>query len=77
MVIYCKPNENEYKGQGFGNFRISIVSAVPVRTASNQPYRLQKFKLRLCYASDVRQPNVEVITAIRNFLMFSSVILVF
>ncbi|KAJ9554786.1 hypothetical protein OSB04_009400 [Centaurea solstitialis] len=33
---------------------------VPVRTASDQPYRLQKFKLRLFYASDVRQPNVEV-----------------
>lgn len=33
---------------------------VPVRTASDQPYRLQKFKLRLFYASDIRQPNVEV-----------------
>lgn len=33
---------------------------VPVRTANDQPYRLQKFKLRLSYASDVRQPNVEV-----------------
>ncbi|KVH90571.1 hypothetical protein Ccrd_007407 [Cynara cardunculus var. scolymus] len=33
---------------------------VPVRTASDQPYRLQKFKLRMFYASDVRQPNVEV-----------------
>ncbi|KAL4591859.1 hypothetical protein LXL04_004833 [Taraxacum kok-saghyz] len=33
---------------------------VPVRTASDQPYRLQKFKLRMVYASDVRQPNVEV-----------------
>ncbi|XP_010247554.1 PREDICTED: trafficking protein particle complex subunit 8 isoform X2 [Nelumbo nucifera] len=32
---------------------------VPVRTASDQPYRLHKFKLRLFYASDVRQPNVE------------------
>ncbi|CAL5356979.1 unnamed protein product [Camellia sinensis] len=32
---------------------------VPVRTASDQPYRLQKFKLRLFYASDIRQPNVE------------------
>ncbi|XP_057951278.1 uncharacterized protein LOC131146026 isoform X2 [Malania oleifera] len=32
---------------------------VPVRTASDQPYRLQKFKLRLFYASDVRQPNLE------------------
>ncbi|KAM7264486.1 hypothetical protein ACFE04_002169 [Oxalis oulophora] len=32
---------------------------VPVRTASDQPYRLQKFKLRLFNASDIRQPNVE------------------
>ncbi|CAL5435885.1 unnamed protein product [Camellia sinensis] len=32
---------------------------VPVRTASDQPYRLQKFKLRLFYASDIRQPDVE------------------
>lgn len=34
--------------------------AVPVRTASDQPYRLQKFRLRLFYASDIRQPNLEV-----------------
>ncbi|XP_024187862.1 trafficking protein particle complex subunit 8 isoform X1 [Rosa chinensis] len=33
---------------------------VPVRTASDQPYRLQKFRLRLFYDSDVRQPNLEV-----------------
>ncbi|KAG5524716.1 hypothetical protein RHGRI_031404 [Rhododendron griersonianum] len=33
---------------------------VPVRTASDQPYRIQKFKLRLFYSSDIRQPNVEV-----------------
>ncbi|XP_022024957.1 trafficking protein particle complex subunit 8 isoform X1 [Helianthus annuus] len=33
---------------------------VPVRTASDQPYRLQKFKLRMFYASDIRQPNIEV-----------------
>ncbi|KAK9156892.1 hypothetical protein Scep_003466 [Stephania cephalantha] len=32
---------------------------VPVRTASDQPYRLHKFKLRLHYASEIRQPNVE------------------
>ncbi|THF96403.1 hypothetical protein TEA_015429 [Camellia sinensis var. sinensis] len=32
---------------------------VPVRTASDQPYRLQKFKLRLFYASDIRQPDLE------------------
>ncbi|KAG9443300.1 hypothetical protein H6P81_014640 [Aristolochia fimbriata] len=33
---------------------------VPVRTASDQPYRLQMFKLRLAYASEICQPNVEV-----------------
>ncbi|KAI7725801.1 hypothetical protein M8C21_013972 [Ambrosia artemisiifolia] len=33
---------------------------VPVRTASDQPYRLQKFKLRMFYGSDIQQPNVEV-----------------
>ncbi|KAI5679651.1 hypothetical protein M9H77_00878 [Catharanthus roseus] len=33
---------------------------VPVRTASDQPYRLRKFKLRLFNASDIRQPNIEV-----------------
>ncbi|KAI4348871.1 hypothetical protein L6164_009540 [Bauhinia variegata] len=33
---------------------------VPVRTASDQPYRLHKFKLRLFYASDIRKPDVEV-----------------
>ncbi|XP_031279097.1 trafficking protein particle complex subunit 8-like [Pistacia vera] len=33
---------------------------VPVRTASDQPYRLHKFKLRLFYESDIRQPNLEV-----------------
>ncbi|GAB4857152.1 hypothetical protein Ancab_015062 [Ancistrocladus abbreviatus] len=32
---------------------------VPVRTASDQPYRLQKFKLRLFYASDIQKPNLE------------------
>ncbi|CAI9097588.1 OLC1v1034055C1 [Oldenlandia corymbosa var. corymbosa] len=32
---------------------------VPVRTASDQPYRLQKFNLRLFCASDIRQPNIE------------------
>lgn len=33
---------------------------VPVRTASDQPYRLKKFKLRLFYGSEIRQPNIEV-----------------
>ena len=42
-------------------FRFLWFVAVPVRTASDQPYRLQKFKLRLCYASDIRQPNLEVV----------------
>ncbi|XP_043712997.1 trafficking protein particle complex subunit 8 isoform X2 [Telopea speciosissima] len=32
---------------------------VPVRTVSDQPYRLHKFKLRLFYASDIKQPNME------------------
>ncbi|XP_020095709.1 trafficking protein particle complex subunit 8 isoform X1 [Ananas comosus] len=32
---------------------------VPVRTVNDQPYRLQMFKLRMVYASDVRQPNYE------------------
>ncbi|XP_047330044.1 trafficking protein particle complex subunit 8 isoform X2 [Impatiens glandulifera] len=32
---------------------------VPVRTANDQPYRLHKFKLRLFYASDIRQPDIE------------------
>ncbi|CAK7342057.1 unnamed protein product [Dovyalis caffra] len=33
---------------------------VPVRTSSDQPYRLQKFNLRLFYESDIKQPNLEV-----------------
>ncbi|XP_010549893.1 PREDICTED: trafficking protein particle complex subunit 8 isoform X2 [Tarenaya hassleriana] len=33
---------------------------VPVRTSSDQLYRLKKFKLRLFYASDIRQPDIEV-----------------
>ncbi|XP_075488259.1 uncharacterized protein LOC142527363 [Primulina tabacum] len=33
---------------------------VPVRTASDQPYRLRRFRLRLFYASEIRQPNIEV-----------------
>ncbi|CAA6663549.1 unnamed protein product [Spirodela intermedia] len=33
---------------------------VPVRTASDQPYRLQEFILRLFYASDVRKHSSEV-----------------
>nr|XP_034917288.1 trafficking protein particle complex subunit 8 isoform X3 [Populus alba] len=33
---------------------------VPVRTSSDQPYRLQKFKLRLFYESDIKQPDIVV-----------------
>ncbi|XP_022982812.1 trafficking protein particle complex subunit 8-like isoform X2 [Cucurbita maxima] len=32
---------------------------VPVRTASDQPYRIKKFSSRLFYGSDIRQPNFE------------------
>lgn len=32
---------------------------VPVRTASDQAYRLQKFKLRLFYSSDIQKPDFE------------------
>ncbi|XP_006650699.2 trafficking protein particle complex subunit 8 isoform X1 [Oryza brachyantha] len=32
---------------------------VPVRTASDQPYRLQMFKIRMVYASDVRKQDYE------------------
>lgn len=32
---------------------------VPVRTASDQPYRLRKFKLRLFYGPEIRQRNAE------------------
>lgn len=38
-----------------------LSNAVPVRTSSDQPYRLQKFKLRLFYESDIKQPNIMVI----------------
>ncbi len=34
--------------------------AVPVRTASEQPYRLQDFQLRIFNASEIRQPSPEV-----------------
>eukprot|EP00250_Pteridium_aquilinum_P007625 c17296_g1_i1 orf=72-4250(+) len=32
---------------------------VPVRTASDQPYRLQEFRLRMFYAAEICQPTVE------------------
>ena len=43
---------------------------VPVRTASEQPYRLQDFELRIFYASDIAQPSPEV----RNLDLISFVI---
>lgn len=33
---------------------------VPVRTASDQPYRIHKFKLRLFYGSHVKKPDLKV-----------------
>ncbi|CAM9004043.1 unnamed protein product [Rhodiola kirilowii] len=33
---------------------------VPVRTASDQPYRLHKFRLRLFSGADIRQPDFQV-----------------
>jgi hypothetical protein len=33
---------------------------VPVRTASEVPYRLQMFKIRMVYASDVQKEDYEV-----------------
>ncbi|XP_058085040.1 uncharacterized protein LOC131232663 [Magnolia sinica] len=42
---------------------------VPVRTASDQPYRLQMFKLRLAYASDIHQKNVGVLDERLNHLV--------
>jgi hypothetical protein len=33
---------------------------VPVRTASEQPYRLQDFQLRIFNASEIRQPSPEI-----------------
>jgi trafficking protein particle complex subunit 8 len=32
-----------------------------VRTASDQPYRLQMFKIRMVYASNVQKQDYEVI----------------
>lgn len=46
------------------------MSTVPVRTASEQPYRLQDFELRMFYASDIAQPSPEV----RNLDLISFVI---
>lgn len=37
-----------------------VVDAVPVRTASELPYRLQDFELRMFYAVDIAQPSAEV-----------------
>ncbi|KHF98509.1 Trafficking particle complex subunit 8 [Gossypium arboreum] len=49
VMVLCTPYVEE-----------SCLKNVPVRTASDQPYRLRKFKLRLFYSSDIRQPNLEV-----------------
>lgn len=46
---------------GFCNLMGNPLYAVPVRTASDQPYRLQMFKIRMVYASDVRKQDYEVI----------------
>jgi hypothetical protein len=37
-----------------------VFIAVPVRTASELPYRLQDFELRMFYAADIAQPSAEV-----------------
>ena len=37
-----------------------VCIAVPVRTASELPYRLQDFELRMFYAADIAQPISEV-----------------
>ncbi|KAL9230618.1 hypothetical protein vseg_005946 [Gypsophila vaccaria] len=39
---------------------------VPVRTASDQPYRIQKFRLRLFYPSDIRKLDYEAAKAQLN-----------
>ncbi|GFZ09239.1 tetratricopeptide repeat (TPR)-like superfamily protein [Actinidia rufa] len=67
VVMVLRTNLVEESCQKNGLSLIEILSPfcafnnidVPVRTASDQPYRIQKFKLRLFYASDIRQPNVE------------------
>ncbi|CAA3025102.1 trafficking particle complex subunit 8 isoform X3, partial [Olea europaea subsp. europaea] len=45
---------------------------VPVRTASDQPYRLRKFRLRLFYASEIRQPNIEEMMGLTYFMLDQS-----
>uniref|UniRef100_A0A0E0GUM1 Trafficking protein particle complex subunit 8 n=1 Tax=Oryza nivara TaxID=4536 RepID=A0A0E0GUM1_ORYNI len=45
---------------GFCDLMGNPLYAVPVRTASDQPYRLQMFKIRMVYASDVRKQDYEV-----------------
>lgn len=53
---------------------------MPVRTVSDQPYRLQKFKMRLFGASDIRQPDIQVGSSERNIFdevmsLFKSILL--
>lgn len=43
--------------------------SVPVRTASDQPYRIKKFSSRLFYGSDIRQPNLEVTFEMRCLVL--------
>ncbi|RRT75843.1 hypothetical protein B296_00023086 [Ensete ventricosum] len=47
--------------------------SVPVRTASDQPYRLQMFKLRLAYTSDIHLQNYEVTVYCRLGLLIMTV----
>ena len=61
LCIYSLCVSRVLERKKFETIELNFV-AVPVRTASDQPYRLHKFKLRLFYASDIRQPNLEVIT---------------
>ncbi|GLT94814.1 hypothetical protein SLE2022_125350 [Rubroshorea leprosula] len=67
VMVLCTPNVEEAclkNGLSFVQMLTPFCNFnnidVPVRTSSDHPYRLQKFKLRLFYASDIRQPNLEV-----------------
>ncbi|ESR43290.1 hypothetical protein CICLE_v10010925mg [Citrus x clementina] len=67
VMVLCTPLVEESCGKN-GISLLQMLSPfcnfsnidVPVRTASDQPYRLHKFKLRLVYESDIRHPNLEV-----------------
>ncbi|GLT90145.1 hypothetical protein SLE2022_080910 [Rubroshorea leprosula] len=67
VMVLCTPNVEEAclkNGLSFVQMLTPFCNFnnidVLVRTASDQQYRLQKFNLRLFYASDIRQPNLEV-----------------